>query len=55
MVDVGRAENIDLMTYSEVDAVEGLIGNFDVTIRKKARGCPYPKESRSTRDCRWRM
>ena len=26
------------MTYSEVDAVEGYIGNFDVTIRKKARG-----------------
>jgi heterodisulfide reductase subunit A len=38
MVDVGRAENIELMTYSEVYAVEGYIGNFDVTIRKKARG-----------------
>ena len=38
MVDVGRAENIELMTWSEVDAVEGYIGNFDVTIRKKARG-----------------
>ena len=38
MVDVGRAANIELMTYSEVDAVEGYIGNFDVTIRKKARG-----------------
>jgi len=38
MVDVGRAENIELYTYSEVDAVEGYIGNFDVTIRKKARG-----------------
>jgi len=38
MVDVGRAENIELFTYSEVDAVEGYIGNFDVTIRKKARG-----------------
>jgi len=38
MVDVGRAPNIELMTYSEVDAVEGYIGNFDVTIRKKARG-----------------
>jgi len=38
MVDVGRSELIDLMTYSEVDAVEGYIGNFDVTIRKKARG-----------------
>lgn len=38
MVDVGRAENIDLMTYSEVEAVEGYIGNFDVTVRKKAHG-----------------
>ena len=38
MVDVGRAENIKLMTYTEVDAVEGFIGNFDVTLRKKARG-----------------
>jgi heterodisulfide reductase subunit A len=45
MVDVGRAENIDLMTYSEVDAVEGYIGNFDVTIRKKARGVLTPKEA----------
>jgi len=38
MVDVGRSENIQLMTWSEVDAVEGFIGNFDVTVRKKARG-----------------
>ena len=38
MVDVGRAPNINLMTYTEVDAVEGFIGNFDVTLRKKARG-----------------
>ena len=45
MVDVGRSENIDLMTYSEVDAVEGYIGNFDVTIRKKARGVLTPKEA----------
>jgi heterodisulfide reductase subunit A len=45
MVDVGRSENIELMTYSEVDAVEGYIGNFDVTIRKKARGVLTPKEA----------
>jgi heterodisulfide reductase subunit A len=38
MVDVGRAPNIELMTYTEVEAVEGFIGNFDVTLRKKARG-----------------
>ncbi len=42
MVDVGRAPNIDLMTYSEVDAVEGYIGNFDVTIRKKLAVCLPP-------------
>ena len=45
MVDVGRAANIELMTYSEVDAVEGYIGNFDVTIRKKARGVLTPAEA----------
>jgi heterodisulfide reductase subunit A len=45
MVDVGRASNIELMTYSEVDAVEGYIGNFDVTIRKKARGVLTPAEA----------
>ena len=43
MVDVGRAANIELMTYSEVDAVEGYIGNFDVTVRKKARGVLTPR------------
>ncbi|MFA5378946.1 MAG: CoB--CoM heterodisulfide reductase iron-sulfur subunit A family protein [Dehalococcoidia bacterium] len=45
MVDVGRAEMIDLMTYSEVDSVEGYIGNFDVTIRKKARGVLTPAQA----------
>jgi heterodisulfide reductase subunit A len=35
MVDVGREENIHLMTYSEVEKVEGYVGNFDVTIKKK--------------------
>jgi heterodisulfide reductase subunit A len=38
MVDVGRSPNIELMTYSDVEAVEGYIGNFEVTIRKKAHG-----------------
>ncbi len=45
MVDVGRSENIELMTWSEVHEVEGYIGNFDVTIRKKARGVMTPKEA----------
>jgi len=37
MVDVERNENIELMTYSEVEDVSGYIGNFDVTIRQKSR------------------
>ena len=37
MVDVGQHPNIKLYTYSEVESVEGYVGNFKVTIRKKAR------------------
>ncbi len=37
MVDVGQHPNITLHTYSEVEAVEGYVGNFKVKIRKKAR------------------
>ena len=37
MVDAANHENINLITYSEVEKVEGFVGNFDVTIRKKAR------------------
>jgi heterodisulfide reductase subunit A len=37
MVEVGQHPNIKLCTYSEVESVEGYIGNFKVTIRKKAR------------------
>jgi len=42
MVDVGRHPNIELMTYSEVEKVEGYIGNFEITVRKKARGVLSP-------------
>jgi heterodisulfide reductase subunit A len=45
MVDVGRDQNIELYTWSEIEAVEGYIGNFDVTIRKKARGVLTPIEA----------
>lgn len=45
MVDVGRNENIELMTWSEVESVDGFIGNFDVKIRKKARGVMTPDEA----------
>ncbi len=45
MVDVGRHPNIELMTYTEVEKVEGYIGNFDITLRKKARGVLTPTEA----------
>jgi heterodisulfide reductase subunit A len=37
MVEVELNENIKLLTYSEVEKVDGYIGNFSVRIRKKAR------------------
>ncbi len=37
MFDAGNHKNIDLMTWSEVEKVDGYIGNFTVTIRKRAR------------------
>lgn len=37
MVSVGQHPNIELLTYSEVVAVEGEAGAFRVTIRKKPR------------------
>jgi heterodisulfide reductase subunit A len=37
MVDVGNHPNITLLTWSEVTKVDGYVGNFAVTINKKAR------------------
>jgi heterodisulfide reductase subunit A len=37
MVDVAQNENIRIFSYSEVTDVKGFVGNFDVTIKKKAR------------------
>lgn len=37
MVEVYQHPKIKLMTYSEVEKVEGFIGNYTVTIRNKAR------------------
>ena len=37
MVEVAQHPNINLMTWSEVEKVEGYVGNFAVTIRQKAR------------------
>ena len=38
MVEVKNHPRIKLYTYSEVEAVEGYVGNFRVTIRKKEQG-----------------
>lgn len=37
MVEVGQHPNISLLTYSQVEAVDGHLGDFTVTVRKKAR------------------
>jgi heterodisulfide reductase subunit A len=37
MVDVARHPNIELVTYSEVEWIEGEAGHFRARIRKKAR------------------
>ena len=41
MVDAAQNENIHIYSYSEVENVKGFVGNFHVTIKKKAR---YVKE-----------
>jgi heterodisulfide reductase subunit A len=37
MVDVGQHSNITLLSYSEVEKVDGYLGSFTITVRKKAR------------------
>ena len=37
MVDAAQNENIRILSYSEVEKVKGFVGNFHVTIRRKAR------------------
>jgi heterodisulfide reductase subunit A len=37
MVDAGNHPNITLLSWSEVVRVDGYVGNFEVTIKKKAR------------------
>ncbi len=37
MVSVGAHPNIELLTWSEVERVEGFVGNFTVTVKKKPR------------------
>lgn len=43
MVDVAQHDKIRLITYSEVEKVEGYVGNFTVTIRNKARSVDMEK------------
>lgn len=37
MFEAGNHKNITLLTYSEVENVDGYIGNFNIRIRKRAR------------------
>ena len=43
MVDIMQSDKIELYTYTEVDAVDGYIGNFEVKLRKKARSVDLEK------------
>jgi heterodisulfide reductase subunit A len=43
MVDVANHPNIIMHTFSEIEQVDGYIGNFQITIRKKARSVDEQK------------
>ena len=45
MVDAAQNENIDILSYAQVEKVQGFVGSFSVTIRKKAR---YVDEDKCT-------
>ncbi len=45
MVDCAQNEKIKIYSYSEVSEVKGFVGNFDVTIKRKAR---YVDETKCT-------
>ena len=50
MVDCGGHMNIEKLTYSEVESIEGSAGNFKVSIRKKARSVD-PAKCTGCGDC----
>lgn len=50
MTDVGRHPNIDLITLGEIKDIKGYVGNFDVTVTKKARYV-NEKECTACGDC----
>ncbi len=43
MVEVAQHPNIELITYAELEAIEGFIGNFKAHIRKKAKSIDEKK------------
>ncbi len=45
MTDVGRHPRIELMTLSEIKSIKGYVGNFEVTVQKRAR---YVNENECT-------
>jgi len=63
MMDVGRHPNIELLDYSEVEEVQGYIGNFSVRVRRKPRyihtdlctGCGLCTEACVTRGGKGRL
>jgi len=45
MTDVGRHPRVELMTLSEIKSIKGYVGNFEVTVQKRAR---YVNENECT-------
>ena len=45
MVDCAQSDKIEILSYSEIEAVKGFVGNFTVKIRRKAR---YVDETKCT-------
>lgn len=41
MVEIGSHPNVDLMTYCEIESVDGSVGNFEVKVRRKAKKINY--------------
>jgi len=37
LVEVGRHLNIELITYSDIESIEGTAGNFKIRVKKRAR------------------
>ncbi len=50
MAEVGAHPNIEILTLAQVEKVEGFVGNFEVTVRQKARYVDV-KKCTSCDDC----